>query len=209
MALRIVKERVQEARGEGAEGSDRVTAKEVWERLVEEMGGQGRRAPSQKTVKRWLDRWVSNGVLVEGKPVKVEGQRKPVPSYTLPPTLSRALPFQKCLLSVHPSDPLQEQDLRTDTRTEAGEDVRSSPEAEQPGPVMNGHLPDQKEVVRSKIPVPEGDLADERTTDTPTDTTCARACEGGEELIDLPDDWSTWDEAFGAAGCPDQDIRLG
>lgn len=162
MALRIVKDRVLEARTEG--GDDRMTAKEVWERLVEEMTGQARQAPSSKTVKRWLDRWVTNGVLKEGKPVPVEGQRKPAPSYTLPPTPSRALPNLKGLLSVHPRERLQELDLRTDTSAGRSELVRSS-EPVQPVQNMNGQHPESEKDVRSKIPVPESDLGDERSTD--------------------------------------------
>jgi len=164
MALRIVKDRVLKARSEDGDGNDRMTAKEVWERLVGEMGGQGRQAPSSKTVKRWLDRWVDSGVLKEGKPVPVEGQRRPVPSYTLPPTPSRALPSFSCPLSIHPRDRLQEQDLRTDIPTADGASVFSS-ESAQPAQGMNGHQPEPEQDVRSRIPVPEGDLGDERTTD--------------------------------------------
>jgi hypothetical protein len=168
MALRIVKDRVLKARGEDGDGNDRVTAKEVWERLVGEMGGQGRQAPSSKTVKRWLDRWISNGVLVEGKPVPISGQRRPAPSYTLPPTPSRALPIVDCLLSVHTRDRLQEQDLRTDTGAPEGAIVRSSEDL-QPSQEMNGHRPNPEQHVRSRIPVPATDLGYERTTDNNTD----------------------------------------
>lgn len=171
MALRLVKDHVFQARA--GERDDRITAKEVWEQLVGEMTGQVRKAPSSKTVKRWLDRWVSNGVLVDGAPIPISGQRKPVPSYTLPSS-SRALSMEECLLSVHPANPLQEQELRTDTSLIAPEDVRSSEDA-QPVRDMNGHQPEAEPVVHSKNPFPEGDLADERTKDIPTGTTCARA----------------------------------
>jgi len=164
MALRIVKDRVMKARGEDGDGKDRMTAKEVWERLVGEMGGQGRQAPSSKTVKRWLDRWVTNGVLLKGRPVSVEGQRKPVPTYTLPSTSSRANRFQSCLLYVHPRERLQEQDLGTDTTDDAPASVRSS-EGAQPVPDMNGHRPDPVQDVRSENPVSESVLGDERTKD--------------------------------------------
>jgi hypothetical protein len=177
MALRIVKARVKHARADGGDGNDRVTAKEVWERLVEEMGGQGRQAPSSKTVKRWLDRWVTNGVLVEGKPVPISGQRRPSPSYTLPPTSSRALPAVPCLLSIHPRERLQELDLRTDNSVDEGASVFSS-EGGQPAQEMNGHQPDPEQDVRSRIPVPEGDLGDERTKDIHT-----RGKKGSDELL--------------------------
>jgi hypothetical protein len=91
MALRIVRDAVQRARGEFGEGPDRVTAKEVWERLGEEMTGQARKTPSQDTVKRWLGRWVSGGVLVEGQKQIVAGSKKPVTTYTLPPSRTRVV----------------------------------------------------------------------------------------------------------------------
>jgi hypothetical protein len=167
MALRIVKDRVLKARGEDGDGNDRVTAKEVWERLVGEMGGQGRQAPSGKTVKRWLDRWVTNGVLVEGRKIKVAGSDKPVPSYTLPPTPSRALPSFECLLSVRPSDPLQEQEKAKDNES-TPEDVVLSSGSASPSPERNGHQPECEQDVLCKSPVPEGDLGGQRTTDNKT-----------------------------------------
>jgi hypothetical protein len=167
MALRIVKDRVLKARGEDGDGNDRVTAKEVWERLVGEMGGQGRQAPSGKTVKRWLDRWVTNGVLVEGRKIKVAGSDKPVPSYTLPPTPSRALPSFECLLSVRPSDPLQEQEKAKDNESTPEDAVLSSGSVS-PSPERNGHQPECEQDVLCKSPVPEGDLGGQRTTDNKT-----------------------------------------
>jgi hypothetical protein len=68
---------------------DRMSAKEVWERLVEEMNAQLRKPPSSRTVKCWLDRWVEDGVLALGKKLVVEGSDKPVVSYTLPPSCER------------------------------------------------------------------------------------------------------------------------
>jgi hypothetical protein len=99
MALRIVKERVLKARGEDGDGEDRITAKQVWEQLVGEITGQGRKAPSSKTVRRWLDRWVTNGVLVEGKKRVVSGSDKPVTTYTLPPPRVRC-PLRSVLWSL-------------------------------------------------------------------------------------------------------------
>ena len=177
MALRIVKDRVKEASEEGSKLKDRMTAKEVWERLVEELNGQVRRPPSSKTVKRWLDRWVEDGVLIAGKPLSVEGQRKPVPSYTLPPSRARALPSFGCLLSVDPRDRLQEngslnghdEDQEADVfSSEDGAKLCSDPE--QPVQVMNGHRPQPDAVSVQEIPVPESDLVDERTTDTKKST---------------------------------------
>jgi hypothetical protein len=167
MALRIVKDRVMEARSEGRQAPDRVTAKEVWEQLVEEMNGQARQAPSSKTVKRWLERWVNSGVLKAGKPVPIEGQQKPAPSYTLPPTPSRALSMPKGFLSVQPSDRLQEQGLRTDIGSGSTEVVRSA-EPACPDQKLNGHPPVPENLSVQQNPVAEADLGCERSTDTPT-----------------------------------------
>jgi hypothetical protein len=171
MALRLVKDHVFQARA--GERDDRITAKEVWEQLVGEMTGQARKAPSSKTVKRWLDRWVSNGVLVDGAPIPISGQRKPVPSYTLPSS-SRALSMEECLLSVVPQEPLQEQEITMDTSSETQQDVHCS-EAGELAPNNSGQQPDHESVVHCSNPVAKQDLSEQRTKDIPTGTTCARA----------------------------------
>lgn len=169
MALRVVKDRVKQARAEGGDGNDRVTAKEVWERLVEELSGQGRQAPSSKTVKRWLDRWVTNGVLVEGKKRILPGSDKPVTSYTLPTTSSRALPSFSCPLVSAPRNPLQEQEKAMDKGGSPEHDVHCSEDV-QPDQKSNGHRPEQEQVVHCKFPVPESDLEDQGPTDTKKST---------------------------------------
>jgi hypothetical protein len=148
MALRLVKDRVLKARGEDGDGNDRVTAKEVWEQLVGEITGQGRKAPSSKTVRRWLDRWISNGVLVEGKKRIVAGYKASVTSYTLPttPSSSRALPAKACPLIIVPSKPLQEQEITMDTPLSPENDVHRS-EDSQPVPENDGHQPDSEKDV--------------------------------------------------------------
>jgi hypothetical protein len=176
MALRIVKEHVLKARGEDGTGEDRITAKEVWEQLLGEISGQGRQAPSSKTVKRWLDRWITNGVLVEGKKVKVAGVKAPVQTYTLPTTSSRALPAVECLLSIVPSKPLQEQEITMDTPQSPEYDVHRS-EVGQPVPENDGHQPDSEKDVHRFSSVVPSDLEERRTTDSPTRTTRAHARE--------------------------------
>lgn len=169
MALRIVKDRVKQARAEGGDGNDRVTAKEVWERLVEEMGGQGRQAPSSKTVKRWLDRWISNGVLVEGRKKVLPGSDKPVTSYTLPTTSSRALPSFPCPLVIPPRNPLQEQEKAMDKHDSPEDDVHCFADA-RPDQESNGHRPEHEQDVHCNFLVPEGDLGEQRPTDTKKST---------------------------------------
>ena len=168
MALRIVKDRVNEALEEGCTLRDRMTAKEVWERLVEELIGQVRRSPSVKTVKRWLDRWVEDGVLVVGMPVAVEGQNKPVPSYSIPP--SRALSIKECLLSVQPRERLQEQGNVKGHEDNQKADVFSNESAtgsvsgEPPSTrKLNGQTENSGGMSFQKIPVTDSDLEVERT----------------------------------------------
>jgi hypothetical protein len=167
MALRIVKDRVRQARGEGGDGEDRVTAKEVWERLVEEITGQGRKPPSSKTVKRWLDRWVDDGVLVAGKKRVVEGADKPVQTYTLPPSHARALSMSERPLVIAHRKPLQEQEKAMDTEVSPEYDVHCS-EQGQPVQESNGHRPDQNILSIGQNPVPESDLKEQWAKDTHT-----------------------------------------
>jgi hypothetical protein len=165
MALRIVKDRVREACEEGSDLRDRMTAKEVWERLVEEMNGQVRKSPSSKTVKRWLDRWVEDGVMVEGAKVKVEGVKAPVSTYTLPPSCARALRKRECLLSVVPRERLQEQEIKTDKPSSPEYGVHRSDEG-RPVPDNDGHRSDQKQDVHRSFPVVPRDLGERGTKDT-------------------------------------------
>lgn len=189
VALRIVRDAVQRARGESGEGPDRLTAKEVWERLGEEMTGQARKTPSAKTVKRWLDRWVASGVLVEGKQRVVLGSDKPVPSYTLPPLRARALSIYEGLLPTTPREQLQEQEKGKDNPEIAEEVVRSFEEP-CPTPERNGHATDSETGVFSSVPVPEGDLSEQVPKDTPTDISRAGAREGDDE--ERHPDWWYW-----------------
>lgn len=182
MALRIVKEHVLKARSE--DGNDRITAKEVWEQLVREITGQGRKAPSSKTVKRWLDRWVTNGVLVEGKRRVVSGSDKRVMTYTLPPTPSRALPFETCPLVFPPRNPLQEQEKAMDNTESGTYDVHCSGEGH-PDPESNGHPPDPEQDVHCNFPVPESDLREQGAKDN-FKRGKEGASDGSGELRDRP-----------------------
>jgi len=173
MALRIVRDRVKEACEEGATVKDRMSAKEVWERLVEEMNGQLRKPPSSKTVRRWLDRWVEDGVLALGKKLVVEGSDKPVVSYTLPPSCARALRSRNRFLSILPRERLQEQGS-TKGHEETSEGAVHCPESEaptslkltQPDPNRKGHGPNHENLSIAQIPVPESDLGEQGHRDT-------------------------------------------
>ena len=102
-------------------------------------------------------------------PLPVEGQRRPAPSYTLPPSRARALSMKNEVLSVHPADPLQENGSKKGHESATEGDVLSSaPPC--PGQDMKGHPTESGQDVFSRIPVTESDLGDERTKDTPTST---------------------------------------
>jgi len=194
MALRLVKDHVFQARA--GERDDRITAKEVWEQLVGEMTGQARKAPSSRTVRRWLDRWVTNGVLVEGKKIREVGVKAPVTTYTLPSS-SRALSMEECLLSIVPQEPLQEQEITIDTPSTIGENVNRS-EVVHPVHENDGQQPNPEKVVNRYLPVVEGDLEERLTNDIPTGTTCARASQlpvYPEAVIDDEEDGG-FDSAF-------------
>ena len=165
MALRIVKDRVKEACEEGSTLKDRMTAKEVWERLVEEMNGQVRKAPSVKTVRRWLDRWVEDGVLVEGAKVKVEGVKVPVQTYTLPPFCTRALRVEICPLSLVPRERLQEKEIKRDNPSSL-EDAVPHSEDVQPVPDQEGQRSDPEQDVPLDSSVVPTDLEERGTKDT-------------------------------------------
>ncbi|MCP9791499.1 bifunctional DNA primase/polymerase [Vulcanococcus limneticus] len=113
MALRIVRDR---ARGEGAPEERRMTAPEVWEQLVEERAGLGLESPSKKSVRRWLDRWVEDGVLVLGGIVMVGKAR--TRTYTTPSTPPRVGWSLECPLSLVAPDPSDSQELTRDTTTD-------------------------------------------------------------------------------------------
>nr|WP_259735889.1 bifunctional DNA primase/polymerase [Synechococcus sp. CS-1329] len=151
IALRIVRDR---ARGTTTLEERRMTAAEVWEPLVEEVTGQGREAPSKKSVHRWLTRWVEDGVLVLGGNVPAGPKQKPAKSYAIPLEPPRAGGEKRCPLSLYGAEPLRQHDLYKDTPegdltgvpiSDASPYKDTSPEAENGVPIRNrcdgGDLP--------------------------------------------------------------------
>ena len=61
-------------------------AEEVWTALGERLFGQNRPSPSLKTVRRWLNRWKDDGMLVRGRRLTGKGSTggKPAVEYSLP-----------------------------------------------------------------------------------------------------------------------------
>jgi len=198
--LKLVKDHVLGERQAG--GDDRVTAQEIWEELGELVTGQGRKIPSSKTVKRWLDRWVQTGLLVAGKKKRVEGVKQLVPTYTLPP-LPRVGTKTKCLLFFDPSKPLQTLEKTTDKPKPPESVVRCSVEPPE-DEANNGHATGDSEDVRCSNPVVPSDLGERGSKDIGSETTHARAREddGAPQAPQQlsadqgEDDWGDFDAAF-------------
>ena len=97
MALRIVRDAVVEQR-EAAEGgacSIGITAPEVWAQLCVEMTEQGRKPAGRRSVLRWLNRWVEDGILLKGSPRLVSKAR--TPTYITPADPQREADVQALL----------------------------------------------------------------------------------------------------------------
>lgn len=170
LVLGIVKDAC-EAQAEAEKPQIGVTREEVWRELVDRLRGiQGDRArfPTQKTVGRWLDRWVEDRMLKTGKRApKTTG--RPAVTYRL----ARALPsisasFSQCL-----SDFLQPKGSEIKTKSEEGPDVRNdqAPEGGQPEEApTSGHRDDSAEWSETQIPVVESDLGlkEKRTSNSHT-----------------------------------------
>lgn len=89
MALRIIRDAKREAGEEPFKG---LTAAEVCDVLGDELMGQSRKAVSVRTTKRWLDRWVEDGILVHGQPALSGAKNRKTSRYTTPHTRSREEP---------------------------------------------------------------------------------------------------------------------
>ena len=70
-------------RDDSTSGGTGLTAKAIWEQLVEEINRRGTKAPSSRSVRRWLDRWVDRNMLTTQR-VDVEYSDQRVVHYILP-----------------------------------------------------------------------------------------------------------------------------
>ncbi|MCP9910842.1 hypothetical protein KBZ15_13170 [Cyanobium sp. BA20m-p-22] len=149
-----------------------LTREEVWRQLLGLMqGARGDRArvPSQKTVGRWLERWVEDGLMERDKRA-VQGRGKAPIIYKV----ARALSLIGCPLSDDPPEFFQRKESLSDTETECPiiEVGEAEPPAEE---APSASLSDTADFVRKTNRVTEGDLADHRPKDIPTGTTRAPA----------------------------------
>ncbi|MCX5969131.1 MAG: AAA family ATPase, partial [Cyanobacteria bacterium] len=218
LVLDIVK-RASKAQEEVGETRVGCTREQVWSELLGQLrGAQGDRArvPSQKTVGRWLDRWVEDGLLEKKK----VGTEKSPPVLRYKTACARALPSIWCPLTEATPNLFQRNGSGSDNGSDTSELVRTeaglmrddldgegiSPEHE---PVEAHIGSDTSDFALSENPVTEGDLGGDGTRDIGTDTTCARAGEGDRPVLGqyIPAA-GEWDSAFGPDQ-PDPDSRLG
>lgn len=117
-ALRIV-------RDDSTSGGNGLTAKAVWEQLVEEISRRGTKAPSSRSVRRWLDRWVDRNMLVAQR-VDVEYSDQRVVHYTLPNNPSLAC--VKCDREVSNGKRVEETQSETQTPFDTSEVLSKGPD---------------------------------------------------------------------------------
>jgi hypothetical protein len=172
-----------------------LTREEVWRQLLGLMqGARGDRArvPSQKTVGRWLDRWVEDGLMVSERVPNTKGR-----AFLIYRT-SRALSLNLCPLSEPLPEFFQRKGSSSDS-TEGEEQVVRTEEVvtEDAGALAaeGAAGSDTPKSVQTKNPVTDSDLGVVRTRDIPTGTTRAPARGELEEVSpcweaeDYPDSW--------------------
>ena len=150
------------------------------EQLVEEVTGHRREAPSRRSVKRWLNRWVEDGVLVLGG-MLMEGVKKnrPTPTYLTPHVPPSRVGCEKGGdLSTVASNPLQEHEITVDTASEVVHSVHS----DEPGFTVDT-TGSPRERVHSKFPVAAVGLMPLWTNTPISDTDIGRTSESQNETL--------------------------
>ena len=184
-----------------------VTAEEVWNELRMQMQGlQGNRAriPSQKTVRRWLQRWVEDGMLLPGR--RTRRVKGPAPVIY---RIARALPSNDVSLFLNVPEFFQGNGSNKDTEDGCPNTEDAQPELEEQQDSTEAALPaeaqpnwDTASECSNKESVPDRDLGQEGTRDIATDTTHARGREAQEVEVGMPEavmpeDDGGYDAAFG------------
>lgn len=189
-----------------------ITREEAWRELVDRIrGAQGEKAkfPTQKTVGRWLDRWVEDGMLVRGKRATHKGGR-PAFTYKTPPThtRARALPLIGDVFYETASDPLETQGSLKDTKMACPEPM-DPPEGCEARPEAGQTEKDTPQDVQIQNPVPDCDLGGiSQKTSKISLRARAREDQGPEEVPSLEPgaraEWviteDEWDRAFDQIG---------
>lgn len=152
-----------------------MTAEEVHTQLKYIVNGLGKKVPDIRSVRRWLKRYVNQGLVVlGGHRLTGERKNKRTSVFSIPTPPSRAGCEENGPLSVVPSKSFQRSRSTTDTTTDKEVVVRSSQEAPEGDQGTTDTAQEAETPVRSRNPVvarPEGVL---RTTDSDSDTSRAR-----------------------------------
>jgi hypothetical protein len=190
LVLDIVKQGCKAQEGEERKRVG-MTREEVWRELLERMrGAQGDRAriPSKKTVGRWLERWVEDGLMVEDHRAGLTSGRPPLIYRT-----SRALSPIGVSFSENIPEFFQRKGSVSDTESECPKppEAGGAEEASPNSPAEARPVLDTPKVVQNVIAVPEGDLGEQGTKDIPTGTTRARAREALPEAAEPEGDYDS------------------
>ena len=168
-----------------------LTREEVWRELLGLMqGARGDRArvPSQKTVGRWLERWVEDGLMVSERVPNTKGR-----AFLIYRT-SRALSLKSCPLSEPPPEFFQRKGSSSDS-IEGEEQVVRTEEIVTEDDAALAAGSDTPKSVRTTNPVDDSVLGVVRTKDIPTGTTRAPARAETEDVTPCweaepyPDNW--------------------
>ena len=128
--------------------------------------GDRARVPSQKTVGRWLDRWVEDGLMVSERVPNTKGR-----AFLIYRT-SRALSLKSCPLSEPLPEFFQRKGSGSDNTEGEEQVVRTEEVVTEGGPALAAGS-DTPKSVRTTNPVDDSVLGVVRTKDIPTGTTRA------------------------------------
>ena len=146
---------------------------------VEVVTGQGREAPTKRSVERWLKRWVEDGVLVLGGAASRGPKGTRTSTYLTPPIPPSRVGCEKGGdLSMGGSNPSEEADLAMDTCSEEGPVVHGS----EPYLPMDTHG-HPRERVHGSFPVAATDLTHPWTNAPISDTDIGRTSVSQDETL--------------------------
>ena len=146
-----------------------MACKVAWEQLMEEVTGQGREAPSR----RWLNRWVEDGVLVLGGLVPEGSKNRRTPTHLTPPIPPSRVGCEKGEnLFLVGSNPSEEGKLTRDT---GSEDVPGVPGSN--AQLTRDTSDSPRERVPGSFPVLPTDLTQPGTNAPISDTDIGRTSE--------------------------------
>ncbi|NCW67361.1 MAG: hypothetical protein EBV86_02165 [Marivivens sp.] len=184
MVLDIVVKGCEALEGQ-EEALDGMTTKQVWIELGKQLHGlAGSRAqiPSERSVKRWLMRWVEDGLLKQGlAPSRSGGGR---PALLFRPSRACALRSKSVSVTKTPSDPLQDKGSTFGQGNEVS--ITPDPFFTEPDQDLNRSKSNwtPEESVQKQNPVVDSDLEGFRKK-TPISHTPRTHARGGEGTVDV------------------------